>query len=36
MDALMLDNVLARVRVALEHNDLSSATAIIESLHPAD
>jgi magnesium transporter len=36
MDALALDNVLARLRVALEHNDLSSATAIIESLQPAD
>jgi len=36
MDALVLDNVLARLRVALEHNDLSSAAAIIESLHPAD
>jgi magnesium transporter len=36
MDALVLDNVLARLRDALEHNDLSSATAIIESLHPAD
>jgi len=36
MDALVLDNVLARIRVALERNDLGSATAIIESLHPAD
>ena len=36
MDALLLDNVLARLRVALEQNDLSTATAIIESLHPAD
>ncbi len=36
MDALVLDDVLARLRVALEHNDLGSASAIIESLHPAD
>jgi magnesium transporter len=36
MDAHVLDNVLAQLRVALEQNDLSSATAIIESLHPAD
>jgi magnesium transporter len=36
MDALTLDDVLARLRVALEHNDLTSATAIIESLRPAD
>jgi magnesium transporter len=36
MDALLLDDILARLRVALEHNDLGSASAIIESLHPAD
>jgi magnesium transporter len=36
MDALLLDGVLARLRVALEHNDLGSASAIIESLRPAD
>jgi magnesium transporter len=36
MDALVLDDVLAQLRVALEHNDLASATAIIESLRPAD
>jgi len=36
MDALVLDDVLARLRVALENNDLANATAIIESLRPAD
>jgi magnesium transporter len=36
MDALVLDDVLARLRVALEHNDLGSASAIIKSLRPAD
>ncbi|HEM60989.1 MAG TPA: magnesium transporter [Chloroflexi bacterium] len=36
MDTHVLDYLLARLRVALEHNDLGTATAIIESMRPAD
>ncbi len=36
MDTLVLDDVLARLRTALEHEDLSAAVAVIESLQPAD
>jgi magnesium transporter len=36
MDAFVLDDVLARLRAALEHDDLSGAVAVIEALQPAD
>jgi len=36
MDTLVLDNILARLRAALERDDLTSAVAIIDSLLPAD
>jgi len=36
MEALVIDDVLARVRAALEHDNVAEAAAIIESLHPAD
>jgi magnesium transporter len=36
MDTFVLDDVLARLRAALERDDLSSAAAVIESLQPAD
>lgn len=36
MEPFTLDAVLARVRAALEHDDLTSAVEIIESLRPAD
>ncbi len=36
MDTLVLDDVLARLRAALEREDLASAVAVIESLQPAD
>ena len=36
MDTLMMDNVLAQVRVALERDDLAGAAAVIEALQPAD
>jgi magnesium transporter len=36
MDAFVLDDVLARLRAALERDDLTSAVAVIESLQPAD
>ena len=36
MESRNLDNVLVRLRSALERDDLASATAILESLRPAD
>ena len=36
MDAFVLDDVLTQLRVALEHNDLVAAVAVIDSLQPAD
>jgi magnesium transporter len=36
MDAFVLDDVLARLRAALEHDDLGGAVAVIEALQPAD
>jgi magnesium transporter len=36
MDALVMDDVLAQVRAALERDDLASAAAVIEALQPAD
>jgi magnesium transporter len=36
MDTLVLDDVLARLRAALEHEDLVGAVAVLESLQPAD
>ena len=36
MEALIIDDVLTRVRAALEQDNVQDAAAIIESLHPAD
>jgi magnesium transporter len=36
MDAFVLDDVLAQLRAALEHDDLAGAVRVIESLQPAD
>jgi magnesium transporter len=36
MDALVMDDVLAQVRAALERDDVASAAAVIEALQPAD
>lgn len=36
MEQVILDDVLAQIRAALEANDLVSASAILESLRPAD
>jgi magnesium transporter len=36
MDQVILEDVLAQLRAALETNDLSSASSIIEALRPAD
>jgi magnesium transporter len=36
MELLTLDEVMARLRVALEQGDLAGAAALIESLQPAD
>ncbi len=36
MESFALDNVLKRLRAALERDDLAAAVAIIESLRPAD
>jgi magnesium transporter len=36
MEALVLDDVLARLRAALERDDLAGAVTVIESLPPAD
>jgi len=36
MDTLILDDVLAKLRAALEYDDLTSATSIIEALRPPD
>jgi len=36
MEAFTLDDVVARLRAALERDDLAAATAIIEALRPAD
>ena len=36
MDSLVLDDVLARLRDALEQGDLTRAVALIDSLQPAD
>jgi magnesium transporter len=36
MDTFVLDDVLARLRAALEHDDLRGAVAVIEALQPAD
>mgnify|MGYP001103358570 CR=1 FL=1 len=36
MEPFVLDDVLARLRTALEQGDLSTAVALIESLQPAD
>ncbi|MGD9405455.1 MAG: magnesium transporter [Anaerolineae bacterium] len=36
MDAFVLDDVLAKLRAALERDDLSGATSVIASLQPAD
>ncbi|MBI5958580.1 MAG: magnesium transporter [Chloroflexi bacterium] len=36
MEPLLLDNILARLRVALEEDNLEAATQIIESMHPSD
>jgi magnesium transporter len=36
VEARVLDDILARLRVALESDDLAGATAIVESLRPPD
>jgi len=36
MDTLVMDDVLAQVRTALERDDLAGAAAVIEALQPAD
>jgi magnesium transporter len=36
VDTLVLDEILAKLRTSLEHDDLASAVALIESLQPAD
>jgi magnesium transporter len=36
MEHFVLDNVLARLRAALERDDLAGAIAIIQALHPTD
>jgi magnesium transporter len=36
MENLILDDILARLREALEHDDLKRVATIIESLHPSD
>jgi magnesium transporter len=36
MEAFVLDDILARLRAALERDDLAGAAAVIESLQPAD
>jgi magnesium transporter len=36
METPILDDILAQLRAALEHDDLSSAAAIIEALRPPD
>jgi magnesium transporter len=36
METFVLDDVLARLRAALERDDVSSATAILEALRPPD
>ncbi|HXV98459.1 MAG TPA: hypothetical protein VEC93_08550, partial [Anaerolineae bacterium] len=36
MDQVILEDVLTQLRAALEVNDLSSASSIIEALRPAD
>lgn len=36
METFVLDDVLARLRAALENDDLGGAVAVIESLQPAD
>lgn len=36
MDLLVLDDILAQLRDALERNDLAGAVTVIESLQPAD
>ena len=36
MEARVLDDILARLRAALERDDLAGATAIVESLRPPD
>ena len=36
MEPVILDEVLAQVRAALESNDVKTASSIIESLRPAD
>ncbi|RPJ58431.1 MAG: magnesium transporter, partial [Dehalococcoidia bacterium] len=36
MEQLVLDDVLSRIRSALETNDLATATAVIEAMRPAD
>ena len=36
MEIHVLDNILARLRAALERDDLSGAAAIIEALRPPD
>jgi magnesium transporter len=36
VEPLLLDDILARLRVALEQDNLEAATQIIESMHPSD
>ena len=36
MEQLVLDDVLTQIRTALEANDLTTASAVIEALRPAD
>jgi magnesium transporter len=36
VESFVLDNVLARLRTALERDDLAAAIAIIQALHPTD
>ncbi len=36
MEPLVLDDILAQLRVALERGDINAATAIVEGLRPAD
>jgi magnesium transporter len=36
MEPLVLDDVLAQIRTALEENDLTTASSVIEALRPAD
>ncbi|MBN1217836.1 MAG: magnesium transporter [Anaerolineae bacterium] len=36
MEQLVLDDVLAQIRTALEENDLATASSVIEALRPAD